>query len=82
MSNAPLSGSELEDIKLMAQKHFWPHAKPAGDVSSETGLKTITKGEGVWLFDENDQPWYDTTSCLWLVNLGMLDKLVFVQTGF
>ena len=70
MSNAPLSGSELEDIKLMAQKHFWPHAKPAGDVSSETGLKTITKGEGVWLFDENDQPWYDTTSCLWLVNLG------------
>ena len=70
MSTKPLSGSELEDIKLMAQKHFWPHAKPAGDVSTETGLKTITKGEGVWLFDENEQPWYDTTSCLWLVNLG------------
>jgi adenosylmethionine-8-amino-7-oxononanoate aminotransferase len=70
MSTQPLSGSELEDIKLMAQKHFWPHAKPAGDISEETGLKTITKGEGVWLYDENDQPWYDTTSCLWLVNLG------------
>ena len=39
----------------MAQKHFWTHAKPAGDVSEETGLKTITKGEGVWLFDENEQ---------------------------
>ena len=70
MSTKPLSGSELEDIELMAQKHFWPHAKPAGDVSEAPGLKTITNGEGVWLFDENEQPWYDTTSCLWLVNLG------------
>ena len=47
MSTKPLSGSELEDIKLMAQKHFWPHAKPAGDVSEETGLKTITNTKNV-----------------------------------
>ena len=70
MSTSPISGSELEDLKLMAQNHFWPHAKPAGDMSEETGLKTITSGKGVWLYDEKEQPWYDTTSCLWLVNLG------------
>ena len=52
MSTSPISGSELEDLKLMAQNHFWPHAKPAGDMSEETGLKTITSGKGVWLYDE------------------------------
>ena len=36
MSTSPISGSELEDLKLMAQNHFWPHAKPAGDMSEET----------------------------------------------
>ncbi len=70
MATSPISGSELEDLKLMAQNHFWPHGKPAGDMSEETGLKTITSGKGVWLYDEKDQPWYDATSCLWLVNLG------------
>ena len=68
MSTSPISGSELEDLKLMAQNHFWPHAKPAGDMSEETGLKTITSGKGVWLYDEKEQPWYDTTSCLWSVS--------------
>ena len=41
MINRQLTGEEIEEIKLNAQDHFWPHARAAGDMSEDVGLKVV-----------------------------------------
>ena len=65
-----LTGEEIEDIKQKAADHFWPHSRPAGDMSDETGLKIVTRAKGVWVEDAEGQQWFDTMAGLWLKNIG------------
>ena len=70
MTTAKLTGEQIEDIKQMAADHFWPHARPAGDMSEETGLKLVTDAQGVWVTDASGKRYVDMMSSLWLVNIG------------
>ncbi len=70
MATAKLTGEELEEIKQMAADHFWPHARPAGDMSEESGLKVVTDAEGIWVTDAQGKRWIDTISSMWLTNIG------------
>ena len=70
MAKETLSGAELEEIKIMAAAHFWPHARQAGDMTDETGLKIVVKGKGVWVEDAQGQQWFDAIAGMWLKNIG------------
>ena len=65
-----LTGEEIEDLKVQASAHFWPHARPAGDMSEDTGVKLVTKGQGVWVEDVKGERWLDMISGMWLKNIG------------
>ncbi|MXY20016.1 MAG: aminotransferase class III-fold pyridoxal phosphate-dependent enzyme, partial [Dehalococcoidia bacterium] len=65
-----LTGEQLEIVKQQASEHFWPHARQAGDVSEETGLKVVTGAEGVWVEDAAGEPWFDLISGMFLKNIG------------
>ena len=65
-----LSGEEIEELEALASAHFWPHARPAGDMSEETGIKLVTSAKGVWVEDANGKRWFDTLSGMWLKNIG------------
>ena len=67
---ATLTGEQIEDIKQVAADHFWPHARSAGDMSEETGVRVVAEAKGVWVTDAEGKRWMDTTSSLWLVNVG------------
>ncbi len=51
MAAGRLTGTEIEDLKGMAAAHFWPHARQAGDLSDDTGVRIVTSAEGVWVED-------------------------------
>ena len=70
MAKETLSGAEIEELKTMAAAHFWPHARQAGDMTDETGIKLVVKGEGVWVEDAQGQRWFDVLSGMWLKNIG------------
>ncbi len=65
-----LTGAEIEELKQLASAHFWPHARQAGDMSEETGIKLVTRAQGVWVEDAEGKRWFDTMSGLWLKNIG------------
>ena len=65
-----LTGEEIEDLKAQASAHFWPHSRPAGDMSDDTGLKLVTKAEGIWVEDTEGERWLDMMSGMWLKNIG------------
>ena len=65
-----LSGEVIEDLKQMASAHFWPHARLAGDMSEDTGVKLASAASGVWVDDAEGRRWFDTLSSMWLVNIG------------
>ena len=48
---ATLTGEQIEELKQLGEAHFWPHSRPIADLSEETGLKLVTKAEGVWVED-------------------------------
>ncbi len=68
--SALLTGEEIEDLKQMGEAHFWPHSRPMGDMSDETGLKLVSKAEGVWVEDAQGNRWVDTLAGMWLKNIG------------
>ncbi len=37
-----LNGEQIEELKQQAAAHFWPHSRPAGDMSDESGIKLVT----------------------------------------
>ncbi len=49
MTTGKLTGEQFEEIKQIAADHFWPHARPAGDMSEETGVRVVTDAKGVFL---------------------------------
>ena len=67
---ARLTGEEIEELKQLGETHFWPHSRPIGDLSEETGIKLATKAEGVWVEDGQGNRWVDTLSGMWLKNIG------------
>ncbi len=70
MTTKTLSGEVIEDLKQMASAHFWPHARLAGDMSEDTGVKLASAASGVWVDDAEGKRWFDTLSSMWLVNIG------------
>ena len=70
MATERLTGEQIEELKELATAHFWPHARPAGDMSDETGIKLATKAEGVWVEDAEGKRWFDTIAGMWLKNIG------------
>ena len=70
MTTTKLTGEQIEEIKQVAADHFWPHMRPAGDMSEETGLRVVAEAEGVWITDAEGKRLMDTISSLWLVNIG------------
>ena len=65
-----LTGEQLEEVKQQASEHFWPHARQAGNVSDDTGLKIVTDAQGVWVNDAAGEPWFDLISGMFLKNIG------------
>ena len=49
MVTTRLTGEEIEELQALGSAHFWPHSRPAGDMSDETGIKLVTGGEGIWV---------------------------------
>lgn len=62
--------ADIEQARADAETHFWPHSQQAGNMSKETGVQLVTRGEGVWIEDAEGERWFDTLSGLWLVNVG------------
>jgi 4-aminobutyrate aminotransferase-like enzyme len=54
----------------LGEAHFWPHATMAGDLSSPGATKIVTRGDGVWVYDERGHRYFDTLSGMWLNNIG------------
>src|ERR1700756_5398311 len=54
----------------LGEAHFWPHARAAGDLSSPGAVKIVTRGDGVWVYDERGSRYFDTLSGMWLTNIG------------
>src|SRR3984957_15100916 len=54
----------------LGEAHFWPHARAAGDLSSPGGVKIVTRGDGVWVYDQEGTRLFDTLSGMWLANIG------------
>ena len=65
-----LDAYDVEEIKTMAAAHFWPHSRQAGDMSDETGVKLVVRGEGSYVQDAAGKQWYDLISGMWLKNAG------------
>ena len=70
MASRPLDGEQIEELKQQAAAHFWPHARPAGDMSEESGIKLVTRAKGVWVEDVSGKQWFDMISGMWLKNIG------------
>ena len=66
----PRNTADIDRARADAEAHFWPHSQQAGNLSKETGLQLVTRGEGVWVEDADGERWFDTLSGLWLVNIG------------
>jgi adenosylmethionine-8-amino-7-oxononanoate aminotransferase len=58
------------ELVELGEAHFWPHARTAGDLSSPDGVKIVTRGDGVWVYDEGERRYFDTLSGMWLSNIG------------
>ena len=67
---ARLTGEEIEELKQLGEAHFWPHSRPIADMSEETGIKLVSKAEGVWVEDGQSNRWVDTLSGMFLKNIG------------
>ena len=65
-----LSGEEIEELKALGGAHFWPHSRPTGDMSDETGVKLVTKGEGIYVEAADGKRYVDLIAGMWLKNIG------------
>jgi adenosylmethionine-8-amino-7-oxononanoate aminotransferase len=58
------------ELLELGEAHFWPHARMAGALAKPGAVKVVTRGDGVWVYDENGQRYFDTLSGMWLNNIG------------
>jgi adenosylmethionine-8-amino-7-oxononanoate aminotransferase len=70
MAARTLRGEEIEELRQLASDHFWPHVRPIGDMSAETGINIVTRAKGVWVEDAEGNRWFDTLASMWLMNIG------------
>tara|TARA_Y100001960_G_scaffold21637_2_gene18928 strand:- start:1548 stop:2918 length:1371 start_codon:yes stop_codon:yes gene_type:complete len=70
MATRVLTGEEIEEIKGNAQDHFWPHSRPAGDISEDVGLKVVKSAKGIWVEDANGDQYLDLISGMFLKAIG------------
>ena len=70
MATEKLTGEQIEELKGLATAHFWPHARAIGDMSEESGIKLVERGEGIWVDDVEGNKWLDVLSGMWLKNIG------------
>ena len=64
------NAADVDGARADAAAHFWPHSQQSGNMAKDTGVQLVTRGEGVWVRDAEDERWFDTLSGLWLVNIG------------
>ena len=57
-------------LRKLGEEHFWPHARMAGDLTSPGAVKIVSRGDGVWVYDEHGRRYLDTLSGMWLSNIG------------
>jgi adenosylmethionine-8-amino-7-oxononanoate aminotransferase len=57
-------------LRKLGEEHFWPHARMAGDLTSPGAVKIVSRGTGVWVYDEQGRRYLDTLSGMWLSNIG------------
>ena len=67
---ARLTGEEIEELKSLGNAHFWPHGRPTGDMSDETGIRLVTDSEGPWVETPDGSRLFDMISGMWLKNIG------------
>src|SRR3989442_10260287 len=65
-----IDAENLQELRELAEAHFWPHFRQAGDMSPDTGVKVVQRAQGVWVEDAEGKRWFDTLSGMWLVNAG------------
>jgi len=70
MAYHDLSGHQIEEIKLDAVNHFWPHGRQAGDLSDDSGIQIVSSADGVWIEDVYGEKWFDLISGMYLKNIG------------
>ena len=70
MVTTRLTGEEIEELQALGSAHFWPHSRPAGDMSDETGIKLVTGGEGIWVEGADGNRYVDLIAGMWLKNIG------------
>ena len=62
--------ADIDRARADAEAHFWPHSQQAGNMTKESGVQLVARGQGVWVEDTDGERWFDTLSGLWLVNIG------------
>jgi adenosylmethionine-8-amino-7-oxononanoate aminotransferase len=65
-----LDGATVDSLRSLGEAHFWPHARRAGDLSETSGTRLALRGRGVWVYDDQGRPFFDTLSGMWLTNIG------------
>lgn len=58
------------ELLELGEAHFWPHARMAGSLAKPGAVKVVTRGDGVWVYDEKGHRLFDTLSGMWLNNVG------------
>jgi adenosylmethionine-8-amino-7-oxononanoate aminotransferase len=66
----PLSGEKIEELKGLGETHYWPHSRPTGDLSDDTGIKIVTHSEGIWVEGPTGERHVDLIAGMWLKNIG------------
>lgn len=65
-----MSPEDRERLKAKAAAHYWPPRELAGDVSEESGVTVMARGEGIWVEDISGRRYIDVVSGLWVSNVG------------
>src|SRR5699024_2523728 len=58
------------ELEALDKKHFLHPTSSIKDHQEKGPAKIFTKGEGIYLYDINDDKFIDGLSCLWNVNVG------------
>ena len=66
----PLTGEQIEELKGLGETHFWPHSRPTGDMSDDTGIKLVTHSKGIWVEGPTGARHVDLIAGMWLKNIG------------
>src|SRR3954447_7262567 len=64
---AATTGSSLQEL---ARRHLWLHFARMGGYDDAHEMPVITRGEGVYVYDEHGKRYFDGLSALFCVNIG------------